>query len=35
VALAGGVLIGLLVCAGLAGVSLRERLPRRPEEGLA
>jgi hypothetical protein len=33
-ALAAGVVVGLLVCAGLAGASLRERLPRRPEEGL-
>jgi hypothetical protein len=32
--LAAGVALGLAVCAGLAGASLRERLPRRPEEGL-
>jgi hypothetical protein len=35
VALAGGVGLGLLVCAVLAAASLRERLPRRPEEALS
>jgi hypothetical protein len=35
VALTSGVLAGLAACGGLAGAALRERLPRRPEEGLA
>jgi hypothetical protein len=33
-ALAGGVAAGLVACAVLAAMSLRERLPPRPEEGL-
>ncbi len=34
-ALAGGVLAALAACGGLTAAALRERLPRRPEEGLA
>ncbi len=34
-AVAGGVLVGLAACAVLTAAALRERLPRRPEEGLA
>ncbi len=30
-----GVAVGLAACAVVAGTSLRERLPRRPEEGLS
>jgi hypothetical protein len=35
VAVGGGIVAGLIACAALAATSMRERLPRRPEEGLS
>ena len=32
IALAAGLVVGIVVCAVLAAAALRERLPRRPEE---